>query len=457
MTMAPESGVENSEEPRPVLDGPNKPLLITEQRTDPASNEQLWIASPINEPGPEQEIRIRIPGDVSDRQQMLNSVSGQGEQAKLYLMQQPTDRCCEVLHAEPALSDAQRAVYDEKGLVYTWTRELDEKVDELFLHAIQARIFTIQEKLLNDEKSFGPILAQARDIFAAEMKACGDTRATEELGHLFDQGMNPALEGAKDSYADAMMGRQLTDKGEVERVYYDASVPLRQQINLPGEPTVRAATVANYALQRATYDHMRASMGQTARGQEATDRSFLECVEADLVRQRFLHGFHPSRTPADYIHLLEKFSDRQISATVQGMVCSMGGRAANEDYDWVTPGECTFARDDHSRPYTLQSHLYDKAYREGQIIHYADHEKNHGEPNDYLKKVNAAYNDSTNEHVAAKEMEVAGAMDRAMAAGRPRVSDAGKFIKNRLDDIAEVKKGLVSIFEEVEDSPPLIF
>jgi hypothetical protein len=48
-------------------------------------------------------------------------------------------------------------------------------------------------------------------------------------------------------------------------------------------------------------------------------------------------------------------------------------------------------------------------------------------------------------------------MDLAMAAGRTRVSDAGKFIKNRLDDLAEVKKGLVSIFEEVEDSPPLIF
>jgi hypothetical protein len=457
MTMAHENGVENSVDPRPVLDGKNKPLLIAGQRTDPASNEQLWIASPTNEPGAGKETHIRIPDDVSDRQQMLNSLSGQGEQAKLYLMQRPTDRCCEVIHAEPVLPDAQRAVYDEKGLVYTWTRELDEKVDELFQHAIQARIFTIQEKLLNDEKPFGPILAQARDVFSTQMQACGDTRATEELGYLFDHEMSPALEGAKDSYADAMMGRQFTDKGEVERVYYDASVPLRQQINIPEEPAVRAATVANYALQRATYDHIRASMGQTTRGQETTDRSFLECVEADLVRQRFLHGFHPSRTSTDYIHLLEKFSDRQISATVQGVVCSMGGRAANENYDWVTPGECTFERDEHGRAYTLQSHLYDKAYREGQIIHYADHKKNHGEPNDYLKKVNAAYNDSTNEYVAAKEMEVAGAMDRAMASGRTRVSDAGKFIKNRLDDLAEVKKGLVSIFEEVEDSPPLIF
>jgi hypothetical protein len=452
MTTEREDIVENPAEPRLV-----SPLLITGQRIDPANGGQLWIASPANGPGAGQEVRIRIPDSVADRQQILKSLSGPGEQAKLYLMQRPTDRCCEVLHAEPALPDAQRAVYDEKGLVYTWTRELDEKVDELFQHAIQARIFAIQEKLLNDEKPFGSILAQARDIFAAEMRAGGDARATEELGCLFDHGMDPALRGAKDSYADAMMGRQLTGKGEMERVYYDASVPLRQQISIPEEPMVRAATVANYALQRAVYDHMRASMGQMTRGKEATDRPFLECVEADLVAQRFLHGFHPSRTSADYIHLLEKFSDRQISATVQGMVCSMGGHAANEDYDWVTPGEGTFERDEYGRPYTLQSHLYDKAYREGQIIHYADHEKKHGEPNDYLKKVNAAYSDSANEYVAAKEMEVAGAMDRAMASGRTRVSDAGKFIKNRLDDLAEAKKGLVSIFEEIEDSPPLIF
>jgi hypothetical protein len=458
MTTALENGVGNSDEPRPVLGGQNAPFLITGQRTDPASGEQLWIASPIKEPGPAQEIRIRIPGDVHDRQQILESLSGQGEQAKLYLMQGPTDQCHEVFHAEPALPDAQRAVYDEKGLVYTWSRELEEGVDELFQHAIQARIFTIQAKLLKDEKQFGPIVAHARDVFAAEMRACGDTRATEELGHLFDHGMDPALAGAKDTYADAMMGRQLTEKGEVERVYYDASVPLSQQINVPGEPAARAATVANYALQRAVYDHMHACVGQTTQGKDATGISFLECVEADLVMQKFLHGFHPSRTSTDYIQLQERFSDRLISATVQGVVCSMGGRAANKDYDWVTtPGECTFERDEHGRPYTLQSHLYDKAYRDGQIVHYADHEKNHGEPNDYLKKLNAAYNDSSNEYVATKETAVAEAMDRAMAAGRTRVSDSGKFIKNRLDDLAEVKKGLVSIFEEVEETPPIIF
>jgi hypothetical protein len=353
--------------------------------------------------------------------------------------------------------NAPRAVYDEKGLVYTWTHELDKRVDELFQHAIQARVFAIQAKLLNDEKQFSPIVAHARDIFAAEMRAGGDTHATEELGHLFDHGMDPALRGAKDSYADAMMGRQLTKKGEVERVYYDASVPLGQQIKVPEEPAVRAAMVANYALQRAVYDQMQASMGQTSQGKDATGLSFLECVEAGLVMQRFLHGFHPSRTSTDYIHLQEKFSDRLISATVQGVVCSMGGRAANEDYDWVTPNERTFERDEQGRPYTLQSYLYDKAYREGQIIHYADHEKNHGKPDDYLKKLNAAHTDSSNEYVTAMETAVAGAMDRAMANGRTRVSDTDKFIKNRLDDLAEVKKGLVSIFEEVEDSPPIIF
>jgi hypothetical protein len=457
MAATQENMAENPNEPRPVLGGQNAQFLITEQRTDPASGEQLWISSPIKEPGPAQEIRIRIPGEVHDRQQILKSLSGQGEQAKLYLMQRPKDQCHEVFHVEPALPDAQRAVYDEKGLVYTWTRELEDRVDELFQHAIQARIFTIQAKLLKEEKQFGPIVAHARNVFAAEMRACGDTRATEELGHLFDHGMDPALSGARDSYADAMMGRQLTEKGEVERVYYDASVPLSQQINVPGEPAARAATVANYALQRAVYDHMHACVGQTAQGKDATDRSFLECVEADLVMQKFLHGFHPSRTSTDYIHLQEKFSDRLISATVQGVVCSMGGRAANEDYDWVTPGECTFDRDEHGCACTLQSHLYDKAYRDGQIVHYADHERNHGEPDDYLKRLNAAYNDSSNEYVAAKETTVAGAMDRAMAAGRTRVSDTGKFIKNRLDDLAEVKKSLVSIFEEVEETPPIIF
>ena len=457
MTIALENGVENPDEPRPVLGGHNAPLLITGQRTDPANGGQLWIASPTCEPAPEQETRIRIPGDVHDRQQILDALAAQGGQAKLYLMPRPADQCHEVLHAEPALPDAQRAVYDEKGLVYTWTRELDEKVDELFQHAIQARIFAIQAKLLADERQFGPIVAHARDVFSAEMLACGDTHATEELDHLFDRGMAPAIARAKDSYADAMMGRQLTEKGEVERVYYDASLPLSRQINIPEEPAARAATVANYALQRAVYDHMHACMGQTTQDKDATDRSLLECVEADLVTQRFLHGCHPSRTSTDYIHLQEKFSDRLISATVQGVVCSMGGRAGNKDYDWVTPGECTFERDEHGRPCTLQSHLYNKAYRDGQIVHYADHEKNHGGPNDYLKKLNAAYNDASNDYVAAKETGVAGAMDRAMAAGRTRVSDTGKFIKNRLDDLAEVKKGLVSIFEEVEETPPIIF
>jgi hypothetical protein len=350
MKTALENGVGKSGEPRPVLGGENTPLLITEHRIDPANGGQFWLALPTSEPGLEQEIRVRIPDAAHDRQQILNSLSGQGEQAKLYLMQRPMDQCYEVLHAEPDLPDAPRAVYDEKGLVYTWTRELDERVDELFQHAIQARIFSIQEKLLNDEKQFGPIVAHARDVFAAEMRACGDARTTEELGGLFDHGMDPALEGAKDSYADAMMGRQLTEKGEVERVYYDASVPLSQQINVSEEPTVRAATVANYALQRAVYDHMHASMGQTTQGKDGTDISYLECVEADLVMQRFLHGFHPSRTSTDYIRLLEKFSDRLIAATVQGVVCSMGGRAANENYDWVTPCERISEHDDTAAP-----------------------------------------------------------------------------------------------------------
>src|ERR1700719_2849559 len=139
MKTAREDMVENPGEPRPVLDGQNKPLLITGQRTDPANNGQLWIASPTNEPGPEQEIRIRIPGEVSDRKHILKSISGQGELANLYLIRRRTGQCYEMLHAEPALSDAQRAVYDEKGLVYTWTRELDERLDELFQHAIQAQ------------------------------------------------------------------------------------------------------------------------------------------------------------------------------------------------------------------------------------------------------------------------------------------------------------------------------
>jgi hypothetical protein len=457
MTTVLENVVKNSDQPRPALDGQNYQLLITGQHIDPASNEQFLIALPANETGLEQEIRIQVPSDVHGRQQMLDSLSGQGEQAKLYLLQRPADRGCEVLHAEPALPHAQRVVYDEKGLVYTWTRELDERVDELFQHAIQARIFAIQSKLLNDDKPFGPIVARAKDVFAAQMQAFGDTRATEELGHLFDHGMDPALEGAKASYAEAMMGRQLTAKGEVERVYYDASVPLSRQINVPEEPALRVASVANYALQRAIYEHMHAFVCQTAQGKCITGVSFLECVEAALVMQRFLHGFHPSRTSTDYVHLLEKFSARLISATMQGIVCSVGGRAANVGFDWVTPGERTAERDELGRPYTLQSHLYDRAYRTGQIIHFANHEKNHGESNDYLKRLNAAHNDSANEYVAAKEAAVADAMDRAMANGRTRLSDPGKFIKNRLDDLALAKKGLISIFEEVEDSPPLIF
>jgi hypothetical protein len=457
MAMAQENTAENPDGPRPVLDARNEPLFIIERGGDIANGAQLWVASPINESVPQPEIRIQVPPDTHDRKRVLNSLSSQGEKAKLYLVRRPTNQCYEVLHAEAALPDAQRAVDDENGPAFTWTRELDESVDELFQHAVQARIFAVQANLLSDGKQFSSIIAQAREVFAEEMQASGDARSIGELGSLFDHGMDPALEGAKASYADAMMGRQLTVKGEVERVYYDVSVPLSQQIKVPGESTVRAAAVANYALQRAVYDHMHAAMCQTVQGNDATDRSFLECVEADLVMQRLLHGFHPTRTPADYIHLNAEFSDRLISATVQGIVCSMGGRAANEAYDWVTPGECISGRDEHGRSYTLQSHLYDKAYRTERTIHYADYEKNHGEPNDYLKKLNAAYSDSSNEYVAAKETAVAGAMDRAMVNGRTRLSDPGKFIKDRLDDLALAKKGLISIFEEVEDTPPLIF
>jgi hypothetical protein len=457
MPIAQGSVSKDTNNPQPATGGQSKPLLMAGQRDDPAAGGQLWIASPAGGSGPEQEIRIRIPSDVHDREQMLTALSGQAEKAKLYLMKCPNDPCYKVLHTETALSDAQRVAHDEKGPVYTWTRELDETVDELFQHAIQARLFAVQAKLLDDDKPFSSIAAQARDAFAAQMQALGDTRTTEELGGLFDHGISPALEGARASYADAMMGRQLTDKGEVERVYYDVSVPLSQQIKVPEEPAVRAAAVANYAMQRAVYDHMCASIGQTVQGQDGAPGSFLESVEANLVRQRLLYGFHPTRMPADYGHLAMKFADRLVSATVQGVVCSMGGRAASEDYDWVTPGEGTSGRDERDRPCTLQSHLYDQAYRAGQIIHYADHEKNHGEPNDYLKNLNAAYHDSANEHVAAKEAAVAGAMDRAMASGRTRLSDPGAFIKNRLHDLALAKKAALSIFDEVEGTPPDIF
>ncbi len=457
MATARENIAENLSEPRSVLAGRNEQLLITERRGDTANDKQFWVASPTNGSVPQREVRIQIPREAHDRQHMLNSLSSQGEKAKLYLVERPMDQCYEVLHAEPAASEAEHVVNDENGPAYVWTSELDESVCELFQHAVQARIFTIQAKLLNDEKPFGSIVAHARDVFAKEMRACGDTRGPEDLGNLFDHGMNPALEGAKASYADAMMGRQLTEKGEVERVYYDVSVPLSQQIKLPGESTVRAAAVANYALQRAVFDYMHAAVCQTVQGKDAANRSFLECVEADLVLQRSLHGFHPTRTSADYIHLMAEFSGRLVSATVQGVVCSMGGHAANEAYDSVTPGEGIAGRDENGRHYTLQSHLYDKAYRTGQIIHYADHEKAHGAPNDYLKKLNAACHSFANEYVAAKETAVAGATDRAMANGRTRLSDPGKFIKNRLDDLALAKKGLISIFEELEDSPPLIF
>jgi hypothetical protein len=448
---------ENSDGRPLVPGGLNEPLLVTGQQTGPAGGGQFWIASPADGSGPEQEVHIQIPPGATDRQQILKTLSSPGEMAKLCLLQGPTNRQYEVLHAGPALSDAQRAVHDEKGLAYTWTRELDERVDELFQHAIQARVFALQEKLLDDDKLFGPIAAQARDVFVTQMQACGDARTTHALGSLFDRGVDPALEGSKDSYAEAMMGRQLAGPGEVERVYYDASRPLSQQIEIPGEPTVRAAAVANYALQRSVFDYMHASICQTIEGPGATPVSFLECIEGELVRQRCLYGFHPSRTSDDYTRLTVQLSKPLVAATVQGAVCSMGGRAASAACDWVTPDGSASGCDEHGRPCTLQSYLYDKAYRDGRIIHYAEHERNHGKPRHYMKKLNAACQESADGHVAAKEAAVAAATDKAVASGRTRLSDLSKFIKNRLGDLALAKKGLISIFDDVEDTPPLIF
>jgi len=454
MATTQENIAENPEETQPALDAHGQ-LHVTEQRIDAATGGQLWIVSLVTQPDP--GLRIRIPSQAHDRQQILKTLTDQSEEVKLHLVKRPTDQCYEVLHAEPTLPDAKRAVHDEEGLVYTRTRELDDRVDELFQHAIQARIFAIQAKLLNDDKLFGPIVAHAKDVFAAQMQALGDMRATDVLGSLFDHGVGPSLEGAKTTYADAMMGRQLTGKGEVERIYYDSGIPLGQQIKVPEEPAVWAATVANYALQRAVYDYMHAFMCQTVPGEDGVPISFLQRVEANLVMQRLLYGFHPARTSADYVHLGTRLSGRLISATLQGVVCSMGGRAANEDYDLVTPNTAAPGRDEHGRPCSLQSYLYDKAYQAGQINHYADHEKNNGEPCDYLKKLNAACQESADEYVAAKETAVARATDRAMANGRTRLSDPGKLLKKMLEEFATAEKGLLSIFDEVEQSPPLIF
>ncbi|MGA3006970.1 MAG: hypothetical protein ABSE59_03665, partial [Opitutaceae bacterium] len=276
-------------------------------------------------------------------------------------------------------------------------------------------------------------------------------------GDLFDHGMGPKLDGTKASYAEALMGRQLTEKGDVEQVYYDASIPLGQQIGRPEEPAAWAAMVANYAMQRAMVDYLRASLGRTGQVREAKAVSFLEWVEGNLVRQRILGGFHPARTSADYFRLAAEFSRRLIAATVQGMVGSLGGHAANQEYDYVTPDEAASPRDEHGRPCTLQSCLYDHAYRSGQIVHYIEHEKARGKPDAYLKKLNMVCREWADDYVAAKEKAVAAAMDRAMASGRTRAADPGEFIKNRLHELAQAEKGLLSIFAEVESMPPDIF
>jgi hypothetical protein len=441
---------------RAVVAERNERFFIEKQDMDLATGDQFWIVSPLNKSDPEQEICIRIPRDANDRQKILNVLNDEGEIAQLHLVQRKGNQFYDILAAEPALPDAKRAVHDDKGHAFTWTHELDEKVDGLFYHAMQHRIFALHAKLIEDDNLYNPILTHAKSIFASEMQSLGDKRGTEELVQLFEGGISPSLEGSKTSYADAMMGHQLTEKGELIRVYYDVLAPIDQQAKLPENPASRAAAIANFSMQRAAFDYLHSGLCQTTPDKDGVPVSFLEHVEKNLVQHRFLFGFHPTRTSADYCHLTTEISQRMTRNTVQGMVRSLGGHPANEAYDYVTPDERTAKRDEHGRPYTLNSFLYDSAYRAGHITHYADHEKNNGEPRDYLKKLNDAYKESEERFVAAKEKALAAEMDRAMAHGRTRVSDPSESANKRLQELALIEKTLLSIFEEVEN-PPSIF
>ena len=312
--------------PPAILDERRGYYFVTERKADSDNGDSVWQVSPLDPAEKGKDIFIRVPRHDPDRPNLLRVLSDHWEKAKLHLVLRDGSDSYEVLAAEPTLKESERAVHDDLGHAYTWGNELDETVDQYFHHKTQEYICHAHQYLLDTPAATKEINAQAALIFAQSMKATGDSRPEAELAELYETGVTPTLEGAHQSYADMLIGRQLSDSNEVEKVFYDPSRPYSEQASPANDPTARATAIANYAAQRAAYEKIHGIVCHTEEMSDGTRYSLLKKAEHELVDRKILFGFHPTRTDDDYYHLTSEFSSRLSVMALQGAMRATGSR-----------------------------------------------------------------------------------------------------------------------------------
>ena len=440
--------------PPAILDERRGYYFVTERKADSDNGDSVWQVSPLDPAEKGKDIFIRVPRHDPDRPNLLRVLSDHWEKAKLHLVLRDGSDSYEVLAAEPTLKESERAVHDDLGHAYTWGNELDETVDQYFHHKTQEYICHAHQYLLDTPAATKEINAQAALIFAQSMKATGDSRPEAELAELYETGVTPTLEGAHQSYADMLIGRQLSDSNEVEKVFYDPSRPYSEQASPANDPTARATAIANYAAQRAAYEKIHGIVCHTEEMSDGTRYSLLKKAEHELVDRKILFGFHPTRTDDDYYHLTSEFSSRLSVMALQGAMRATGSRAASAKMDHVTPTPLSPRGEDGS-PYTIQSYFNRVIMRSG-MPSFADHDAANGDPRDWLKRYNAHCLELTRVHLDHKEKAVAGEMDRAMAPGRSKTADWDERMNRRLHALTAGERAFMGFFEALEDGPEIV-
>lgn len=377
------------------------PLFISEKNLDPETGNHVWTASAIEDRDPAQSIKIHLPNDSRDREKILRSLENNWDIADVHLVQRSNGNF-EIIDAKPALPDAKRTVYDEKGEAYSWTHELDAKVDSHFQHTLQLEALT---GLIATKHEFTHDItpsAVAKGHELAKQYGLTDNDAKWE-----EPNWNGGL-------GEAMLCRQINTNGEIEQKFYNPLVPLDEQVKIPTDPIQLQSVCANYALQQAVYQKIVERLDEPTNGM-----SRLECKEKELVERKTLFGGHPNRTTGDYYKLNHEYAQQIALMTVQGAACNLGAQCANPDEDYVTPTNES-SRDSNGDPYTIQSSLAMRAKTE---LNLSDFDPEKHDALGYLSTLATGMEKEEVSNVNKTELAIAHEMDKAMAKGRERIPD----------------------------------